>query len=104
MIPLWFNLIWTYLIITDKGLAICTRTLWGGCKEAVYFEHDSIEAIVFAEEIETFGNNYSVVINIFGAEESVAIATDKSAHQFLARNLPGIQRLHSNSQVLTIDS
>ncbi len=101
MIPLWFNLIWTYLIITDKCLAICTRTLWVGCKEVVYFEYDSIEAIVFVEEIKTFGNDYSVVINIFGAEEPIAIVTDKSAHQFLARNLPRIQRLHSNSLVLT---
>ena len=47
MIPLWFDLIWTYLIITDKCLAICKRTLWGGGDEAVYFEYDSIESIVF---------------------------------------------------------
>ena len=103
MIPLWFNITWTYLIITDKCLAICTRTLWGGCKEAVCFEYDSIGGVVFAEEIKTFGNDYSVVINIFGVEEPVAIVTNKSAHQFLARNLPRIQQLHNNSQVLTID-
>lgn len=101
MIPLWFNIVWTYLIITDTCLAVGTRTLWSGCKEATYFDYDSISAILFYEKKNLIGRSYTVTFTVIGAEEPVEIKIDKNTYQFLAKNVSLIQQVHSNTRAFS---
>ena len=101
MIPLWFNIVWTYLIITDTYLAVGTRTLWRGCKEVTYFDYDSISAILFYEKKHLIGRSYTVTFTVIGAEEPVEIKIDKDTYQFLAKNVSLIQQVHSNTRAFS---
>ena len=99
MIPLWFNIIWSYLIISDRCLAVCTRTLWRGCKEAICFDNDSIESISFNKTKAFVGSSYNLTIVVFGAEEAVEIKINKATYLFLVEHASRVQQFYPNTSV-----
>ena len=101
IIPLWFNIVWTYLIFTNNSLAFGTRTLWSGCKEAVYFDYDSVSAILFYEKKHLIGRSHTVTFTVIGAEKPVEFKTDKETYNFLAKNISLIQRIHPNTRAFS---
>jgi hypothetical protein len=103
MIPLWFNIYWTYLIITDRCLAVGSRTLWMGCKEVDYIDFEAIEAITFVEEVKLLGNVYSVVVDVYGTEPVVISPILKGAYQFLVGNIPRLREVHPNVNATTVE-
>ena len=103
MIPIWFNIYWTYLIITDRCLAIGSRTLWMGCKEVDYLDFEVIEAITFVEEVKMLGNVYSVVVDVYGTEPVVVGPILKRAYQFLVSQIPRLREVHPNVHATTVE-
>lgn len=103
MIPIWFNIYWTYLIITDRCLAIGSRTLWMGCKEVDYLDFEVIEAITFVEEVKMLGNVYSVVVDVYGTEPVVVGPILKGAYQFLVSQIPRLREVHPNVHATTVE-
>ena len=101
MIPLWFNIIWSYLIISDRSLAICTRTLWRGCKEAICFDNDSIESISFNKTKAFIGSGYNVTITVFDAEEAIEAKIDAATYLFLVENAARVQQFYPNTSVFS---
>ena len=101
-IPLWFNLKWIYVIVTDCCLAVCTRTLWKGCKEVVFFEYDSIDSIAFNQTKKLLGRNYNVTITFFAAEEPLVLETDEATYEFLAANVPVVKIAHANTAAFSV--
>ena len=103
MIPIWFNIYWTYLIITDRCLAIGSRTLWMGCKEVDYLDFEVIEAITFVEEVKMLGNVHSVVVDVYGTEPVVVGPILKGAYQFLVSQIPRLREVHPNVHATTVE-
>ena len=103
MIPIWFNIYWTYLIITDRCLAIGSRTLWMGCKEVDYLDFEVIEAITFVEEVKMLGNVHSVVVDVYGTEPVVVGPILKRAYQFLVSQIPRLREVHPNVHATTVE-
>lgn len=46
-IPIWFNLLWNYIIFTDRGILFIHRTMWGGIKSQVLVEYETISNIEY---------------------------------------------------------
>lgn len=103
IIPLWFNLHWSYIVFAERCVGVGDRTLWMGCKDIGVIGYEYIEAITFVEENRMLGNIYSVVIDIYGEESVVLNPIFKDTHQFLVSQIPRLRQLHPNVHATTID-
>jgi len=103
IIPLWFNIYWSYIVFAERAVGVGDRTLWMGCKDIGVIEYEYIEAITFVEEKRMLGNLYSVVIDVYGAEPVVLEQILKSSHQFLVGQIPRLRQLHPNIHATTVD-
>ncbi|MBT5884191.1 MAG: hypothetical protein HOH50_08195, partial [Planctomycetaceae bacterium] len=100
VIPLWFNVTWTYLIISDRSLAICNRTLWRGCYEAHCFEPPMIEQIVFHQSKKTFGKRFVVSLQIVGSSDSEDIEMDAATFDMFESQAAQIKHVFPNTHFI----
>lgn len=101
VIPLWFNMEWVYLVVTEEYLGLATRTLWTGCKEMVYFDNDLVESVTLVEEKKMLSNTFKIVIEVEGQEEPVEFGpVDKAAHQYLVESLPLLEKVYGRAEAI----
>ena len=101
VIPLWFNMLWIYLVVTEEYLGLAERTLWNGCKEMVYFDNDLVESVTLVEEKKMLSNTFKIVIEIEGQEEPVEFGpVDKASHQYLVESLPLLEKVYGRAEAI----
>ncbi|MDP8222274.1 MAG: hypothetical protein P9L99_02860 [Candidatus Lernaella stagnicola] len=104
LIPLWFNWIWNYVFFTEKGIVVCSRSLWRGLRPPVFIEYDQMPELILEKKRTTYHlwltNHENVRTDL---KMDGGIMSPNPVGKLIAENIPLIQQYAPNLKLTVIE-